>query len=127
MAIRKLPNFYAAASIAFNFPIGIYVVLYKVYIFETYLRVFVYEEFKNHKIITYLYHLTLKIMVRTLLYDLINLCTSCIHETLDFGVGSNIFEVRDTKNFKINYVILTVDLETQGHAYLLYNLAQLWI
>ena len=41
---------------------------------------------------------------------------------VDLGVDSNIFEVEDIKNVKINSVTLTVDLGIQGHAHSLYDL-----
>ena len=36
----------------------------------------------------------------------------------DLCVDSNIFEAWDIKNVEINFVSLTVDLETRGHMYI---------
>ena len=57
-----------------------------------------------------------------LLYDLAPIWLFTSYK-LDLGVNSNIFEVKDIKNVRINQVTLTVDLGTQGHIHPLYDLS----
>ena len=52
--------------------------------------------------------------------------SGCKHDTIvDLSVDFNIFKIEDIKNNKNKHVILSVDLETQGHTLFSYNLAYL--